>query len=76
MSEPIYRKCDAKDCDLPATHWLVWTKPQVYCRIHAQGMVNVGNAMGYPTPASTVRPLWLDEMIVGEEGKSGTDEVD
>jgi hypothetical protein len=60
-------KCDQDGCEFPATHYLVWTKPQHYCLIHAQTMLNVASAMGYPTPASTVRPLTMDEMLTDDE---------
>lgn len=69
-----FRKCDEKTCELPATHWMVWTQPQVYCLIHLQAMLNVANAISYPTPATTVRKLTVGEMIV-EEGDSGNEEA-
>lgn len=61
-----FRKCDEKTCEFPATHWMVWTKPQFYCLIHLNAMLNVANAIGYPTPATTVRALTIDEMITEE----------
>lgn len=67
-----FRKCDESSCEFPATHWLVWTKPQVYCVIHANAMINLGNIMGFPTPASTVRPLTFAEMMVDDDGEDTT----
>jgi hypothetical protein len=61
------RKCDSKECENPATHWLVWTGPQFYCQDCAEKMLGVADAMGFPTPASTVRPLNTTEMLLTDE---------
>lgn len=71
MKEPMnFRKCDTKDCELPATHWLVWTEPQYCCLMHAQGLLNVAAAIDFPTPRATLRRVTRDEMFM----KSGGDE--
>lgn len=69
MMSDSFRPCDQKDCPYPATHYLVWTKPQYYCLIHAQKMLNIGEAMGHPTPAATIRQLTIDEMLIDEDGR-------
>lgn len=61
-----FRKCDDKDCQLPATHYMVWTSPQYYCLVHLAGFLAVAHAIGYPTPATTVRALTIDEMVISE----------
>jgi len=61
------RLCDSKDCEFIATHTLVWTKQQYYCMVCANGMLNIGAAMGFPTPASTIRPMTPDEYYVGPD---------
>lgn len=66
------RKCDSKTCELPATHWLVWTKPQFYCSGCADKMILVGAAIGIETAATTVRPMTAEEFLVPDE----TDEQD
>ncbi len=58
-----YVVCDVVNCDLPATHTLVWTRQENCCAIHAQYTLRVADAMGFPTPANTVRELSADEMI-------------
>lgn len=56
--------CNQKDCDMPATHTYVWTGKQIYsCMIHAQKALNIAEAMGFPTPAATMRPMTIDEMV-------------
>lgn len=61
------RKCDSTTCENPATHWLVWTKPQFYCAACARKMVAVGQAIGVETPATTVRPLMPEEILLPDE---------
>ena len=63
-TEPKLRKCDQKDCPVTATYTLVWTKQQYYCPIHVQKAIGIASAMGFPTPANTVRLLEPDEMIL------------
>lgn len=67
------RLCDTKDCELPATHFLVWAGPMYCCIIHANGLLNLGEVMGFPTPSLTVRPLSPDEMYVGVDNQGATD---
>ena len=62
LTDEGVRLCDQEGCELTATHWLVWTEPQCYCSIHAQKMLQVGAAIGIPTPASTIRLMTPDEM--------------
>lgn len=59
--------CDQKGCEFPATFTLVWTKHQCYCAIHTQTVLGVAEAMGFPTPAATVRPMTADEMMPEED---------
>lgn len=61
------RICDSSTCENPATHWLVWTKPQFYCEDCAQRMLNVGSAIGHESPATTIRPLTDVEMFLSDE---------
>lgn len=61
-----FRKCDSKDCEFPATHWLVWTEPTYKCLACAKKLVMLGEVMGLPTPKHTIRPLTIDEMITEE----------
>lgn len=69
--ETGFRKCGQKDCEFPATHWLVWTEPQYCCLIHAQSLLNVADAIGFPTPAATLRKLAPAEMFVDDEDENG-----
>lgn len=63
-TEDGIRMCDDEGCDSIATHTLVWTeKWQCYCMIHAQGMINIGQHLGFQTPRLTVRPMQIDEMV-------------
>lgn len=64
------RKCDDVDCEFPATHYMVWTAPQYYCLIHINGWLKVADAMSYPIPASTVRKLRIDEMILDDDSEA------
>lgn len=57
------RLCDHNDCELPATHTLVWTKQQYYCIVHAQQALNVAQMMGFPTAGNTARLMTPDEML-------------
>lgn len=69
MSE-VYRKCDQDGCEFPAVFYLVWIRPQYYCLEHANKMLQVGEAMGHPTPRATLRKLTIDEMLPEEsDGK-------
>ncbi len=71
-----FRKCDDKDCEMPATHYMVWTSPQYYCLVHLAGFLAVADAIGYPTPATTVRQLTITEMMNDEsEVSDGEDSV-
>lgn len=67
MSEPKVRRCDQEGCQLPALFYCVWTKSQYYCFIHMQRVLNVADAMGFPTPAATMRNLEINEMVVRDE---------
>lgn len=67
------RLCDQERCDLPATHTLVWAGPQCYCAIHARQAINIAGAMGFPTPARTLRPMTLDEMLPPSPAPSVSD---
>lgn len=69
-NEDGFRLCDQEGCELLATEWLVWTKPQCYCIIHAQKMLNVADAMGHLTPAATYRKMTPDEMYPESEESS------
>jgi hypothetical protein len=66
-NETFYRKCDEATCEFPATYYVVWTKPRYYCPIHLQKVLAVADAMGFPTPAATVRRLTIDEMLPDED---------
>lgn len=66
-NEPKLRKCNQEGCPIPATHTLVWTKYQYYCPIHVRTALGIADAMGFPTPANTVRQLEPDEMIIEDE---------
>ncbi len=66
-NEPKLRKCDQDECEITATHTLVWTKHQYYCPIHVNTALGIANAMGFPTPANTVRKLEPLEMILEED---------
>ncbi len=57
------RECDQDGCKHTATHWLVWTKPQVYCYEHMERVLNVASVMGHPTPASTMRAIRPEEQL-------------
>lgn len=57
------RLCDNVDCDLVATHTLVFNQTMCYCIIHANQALTIADAMGYPTPALTVREMTLEEMM-------------
>lgn len=61
------RKCDSKTCELPATHWLVWLKPQFYCEACANQMIAVGEAIGHNTPTTTIRPMYPEEFLIPDE---------
>ena len=73
-SEQGERLCDNKNCDLIATHTLVWTGHQYYCAIHAQQALGLANHMGFPTPANTVRTLEPDEIYVGPDNAGEDDD--
>lgn len=62
----IYRKCDQKGCDLPATHTYVWTRPMYGCRFHTMQAVGMAESMGFMTPFNTLKQLTPDEMVVEE----------
>ncbi len=64
MTEPKLRPCDQHDCPIPATHTLVWTKHQYYCPIDVRKVLEIAEAMGFPTPMNTVRKLDPLEMIL------------
>ncbi len=66
LNEDGVRLCDSKDCEMIATHWLVWTEPRCYCAPCAQQIIGVGRVMGFSTPAATVRPMTSDEMMPEE----------
>lgn len=57
------RLCDQHDCELIATHTLVWTKPRCYCLAHTEMAIRVAEAMGFPTPKATLRPMTVEEML-------------
>lgn len=61
------RKCDSNQCENPATHWLVWTKPQFMCEDCARKMITIGRAIGIETPQTTLRLLSPEEMFVSDE---------
>jgi hypothetical protein len=67
FNEHHVRLCDQEGCELPATHTYVWDRQLVACRIHAQGVLNIANAMGFPTPAATMRLMTIDEMAPDED---------
>lgn len=50
-------KCNQEGCEHEAIFEMVWTKHQQYCPEHALKMINIGDAMGYPTPRHTIRVL-------------------
>lgn len=66
-NENSERLCDNKDCELIATHTLVWTEQQYYCLIHGNQALGVADAMGFPTPFNTFRAMTPDEMMPESE---------
>ncbi|MAU11144.1 MAG: hypothetical protein CL607_15095 [Anaerolineaceae bacterium] len=64
MAETV-RKCHAEDCDLPATHHVMWVDgPLYYCQRHADKMVRVGAAVGLGAARTSLRWMTPDEMMV------------
>lgn len=64
LGEDGERLCESNDCDMPATHSIVWTEDRQYhCLIHINQILNIGAAMGFNTPAHTVRPMTFEEML-------------
>ena len=61
------RKCDSKECENPATHWLVWTEPTFFCQNCAEKMLAVGRAIGVDTAEHTLRRLTNQEMLLEDE---------
>jgi len=57
------RLCDQTDCELIATHTLVWTDHKYYCMIHTNKAIGIADYMGFPTPRNTVRKMTIDEMM-------------
>lgn len=67
INEQGERLCDHVDCEFMATHWYVWTEPQVACLIHAQHAERLAAMMGFPTVGRTMRPMTIDEMMPENE---------
>lgn len=67
INERGERLCDQAGCELLATHYYVWTGPQVACVIHAQKAEAIADMMGFPTVSRTMRELTVDEMMPEEE---------
>lgn len=67
MNDPKFdengaRICDNVDCDMPATHTLVWNEQMCYCIIHANQALNIADAMGFNAPMLSLRMMTFDEM--------------
>lgn len=74
MSEPKMRPCDQEGCIIPATHTCVWTGHQYYCPVHINQVLQIADAMGFPTPRLTVRQLTIEERIL--ESSEAQDDLD
>lgn len=49
--------CDQQGCDQPAQYSMTWAKEQNYCATHAQGMLVLGELMGYVAPKASIAVL-------------------
>lgn len=75
MAETV-RKCHAEDCDLPATHHVMWFDgPVYYCWQHADRMVRVGDAVGLGAARSSLRRMTPDEMMVDVDAEALAAEI-
>lgn len=53
--------CAQDGCGKRADYELVWTSKQFYCEEHTHVVINVADAMGFPTPRATLeRIVWPD----------------
>lgn len=50
-------KCSSHDCDKPAVYRYCWTDYKFACEDCMKRVLAIANAMGFPTPASTVELL-------------------
>lgn len=57
-----WRLCDQEGCEQAASHHYVWAKEMACCWTHMFKVLELSQAMGFPTPMRTLRPLLPSEM--------------
>ena len=66
FNEDGVRLCDQAGCEEQAVFWYVWDGPMVVCVDHSEKVLGIATAMGFATPALTLRQLTTDELMASE----------